>query len=169
MVYRYGAGENMSLDELYCMLSIILTMCIHPNKDIQDHWSNSGLLCNPFIKETLPRNQFLQLWYNLRFCDHRNPVSEVQETIPDKEDDGYESEKFEAYLKDSTNYEKEHNIDPALKRVQSLSNELIKLWKIAFARNIPTSKKFRFTIDESLLFFNGRVIFKVFNPMKPAE
>ncbi|CAL6093199.1 Transposase_IS4 [Hexamita inflata] len=159
MSCRYGQGETMSLDELYCMLSIILTMCVHSTRDVQDHWSECTLLHNPFIKQTLPKHKFLQHWYNLRFCDHRNPITEVQN----------ESNKYEDYLRDSTTYEKEKNIDSTLKRVQSLSNELQKQWALAFAKYIPSSKKFKYTIDESLLFFNGRVIFKVFNPMKPAR
>ncbi|CAL6094163.1 Hypothetical_protein [Hexamita inflata] len=50
MVWRYGVGETMALDELYRMLSIMLTMCVHSNANIRDHWSNLQLLQNPIIR-----------------------------------------------------------------------------------------------------------------------
>ncbi|CAL6015464.1 Transposase_IS4 [Hexamita inflata] len=170
MVWRYGRGETMSLDELYRMLSIMLTMCVHSTRDIRDHWSDLPLLQNPFIKETMSRDQFLQYWYNLRFCDTKSTsIPTQEENIPDNDEDGDHSTKYEEYLTYSTQYEKQKNIDPTLKRVKSFSKQLQDLWQFAYAKYIPTNNKFRYTIDESLLFFNGRVLFKVFNPMKPAR
>ncbi|CAL6016469.1 Transposase_IS4 [Hexamita inflata] len=170
MVWRYGAGETMSLDELYRMLSIMLVMCVHSNGDIRDHWSNIPLLQNPFIKETMPSDQFLQLWYNLRFCDARSTnVPTQEEAALDNDEDGDNSTKHEEYLTYSTKYEKEKKIVPTLIRVQTFSRKLQDKWKQAYAKFIPANNKFRYTIDESLLFFYGRVIFKVFNPMKPAR
>ncbi|CAL5985127.1 Transposase_IS4 [Hexamita inflata] len=169
MQWRYGKGEQMSLDELYCMISVMLTMCVHSTRDIKDHWSANPMLLNPFIKETMSREQFLQLWYNLRFCDTKSTVQPPQEELPDNDEDGDHSTKYEEYLSYSTKYEKEKNIVPTLTRVKIFSKKIQDQWQYAYAKYIPTNNKFRYTIDESLLFFNGRVLFKVFNPMKPAR
>ncbi|CAL5971772.1 Transposase_IS4 [Hexamita inflata] len=170
MVWRYGRGENISLDEMYRVLSIMLTMCVHTTRNINDHWSDNPLLQNPFIKETMSRDQFLQYWYNLRFCDTKSTVIPTEEEeVPDNEEDGDNSTRYEEYLSYSTRYEKEKNIVPTLIRVKEFSKKVQDLWKQAYAKYIPANSKFRYTIDESLLFFNGRVLFKIFNPMKPAR
>ncbi|CAL6034785.1 PiggyBac_transposable element-derived protein [Hexamita inflata] len=132
MVWRYGVGETMALDELYRMLSIMLTMCVHSNANIRNHWSNLQLLQNPFIKETMPVDQFLQYQYNLRFCDAKSTnVPTEEEAALGNDEDGDQSTKHEEYLSYSTKYEKEKKIVPTLIRLQTFSRKLQDIWKQA--------------------------------------
>ncbi|CAL6054589.1 Hypothetical_protein [Hexamita inflata] len=70
--------------------------------------------------------EFLQYWYNLRFCDAKSTnVPTEEEAALDNDEDGDQSTKHEEYLSYSTKYEKEKKIVPTLIRVQTFSRKCI--------------------------------------------
>ena len=77
--FRKWPADGIPIEDMKCFISLLISMGLLHQEDIQDYWSKDDVLRTPFFPSVMPRDHFLNILSFFHLCDNDNYVPRGQD------------------------------------------------------------------------------------------